>query len=53
MWLAVTAGATLAPANGKADTGRRFDNAWLHIEARITAIDAGLALAVLKPSGHP
>ena len=36
-----------ALAHGKADTGRRLDNAVLRTEARITVIDGALAVAVL------
>lgn len=47
VWLALTAAAMFALAHGKADTGRRLDNAVLRTEARITVIDGALAVAVL------
>jgi len=46
-WLALTVAVMLALAHGKVDTGRRLDNLVLRTEARITAIDAILAGAVL------
>jgi hypothetical protein len=37
----------LAPAAGKAMTGRQLDNPLLHTEARVTLIDGYLAGAIL------
>lgn len=46
-WLALTVLAMLALAYGKRDTGKKLGNVVLSAEARITFVDAMLALAVL------
>lgn len=46
-WTAVTAAVMFALAAGKARTGRALDNPVLRTEARVTAIDGLLAVAVL------
>jgi divalent metal cation (Fe/Co/Zn/Cd) transporter len=47
VWTAVTAGVMLALAGGKSGVGRRLANPVLLTEARVTQIDALLAVAVL------
>lgn len=47
LWLTATVLAMLALAAGKHDTGKRLGNPVLRSEARVTAIDAALAAAVL------
>ncbi|HEX9350686.1 MAG TPA: cation transporter [Gaiellaceae bacterium] len=47
-WTAITAAVMFALAYGKALTGAALDNAALRTEARVTLIDAFLALAVLS-----
>jgi divalent metal cation (Fe/Co/Zn/Cd) transporter len=46
-WTAITAGVMVALAAGKAGVGRALDNPVLLTEARVTRIDAVLAVAVL------
>lgn len=46
-WLALTAIAIFTPTYGKSSTGRALGNAVLQTEARVTAIDGLLAVAML------